>query len=111
MRLINEILNLLLGYKYRAVILKDCGVQRYWICSYIFEDTPAGRKRQERYLNTLKWQVAAHEYVETVTFRSRHGYTGQMHVERVADLPRRNGKKTYPEMFREKRTPIEGVNA
>lgn len=108
MRLINEILNLLLGYKYRAVILKDCGVRRFWICSYIFEDTQAGRKRLERYLNTLKEQVAAHEYVETVTFRSRHGYNGQMSVRMAANLPRRNMKKTYPEMFREKRTPTEG---
>ena len=108
MRLIDEILNLLLGYKYRAVILKDCGVQRFWICSYIFEDTPAGRKRLKGYLSRLKEQVKAHEYVETVSFRSRHGYTGQIHMEQVAELPRRNGRRTHPEMFREMRTPIEG---
>lgn len=74
MRLIKEILNFVLGYKYRAVILKDCGVERYWVCSYIFEDTPQGDARLRKYLEGLEESVRAHSYVETVSFRSRRKY-------------------------------------
>lgn len=76
MRLIKEIMNLLLGYKYRAVILKDRGVERYWICSYIFEDTPGGNARLNKYLQKVEASVKAHVYWETITFRSRRPYGG-----------------------------------
>lgn len=76
MRLINEILTLLLGYKYRVVILKDRGVERYWVCSYIFEDTPHGNARLKKYLDGLEESVKAHTYYETVSFRSRKPYAG-----------------------------------
>lgn len=76
MRLIKAILELLLGYKYRAVILKDRGVERYWVCSYIFEDTPEGNSRLEQYIARLEDEVKAHVYYETVSFRSRNPYAG-----------------------------------
>lgn len=103
MRLVKEIMKLLLGYKYRAVILKDCGVERYWICSYIFEDTPDGNAKLKKYLNTLEATVTAHRYYETVTFRSRRWYAGQAKVEKVKPMPRTDGRKLCPEMFREVR--------
>ena len=114
MRLVKEIMKLLLGYKYRAVILKDCGVERYWICSYIFEDTPDGNAKLKKYnaklkkyLNTLEATVTAHRYYETVTFRSRRWYAGQAKVEKVKPMPRTDGRKLYPEMFREVRIKNE----
>jgi len=76
MRLIKAILELVLGYKYRVVILKDRGVERYWVCSYIFEDTEAGRLRLRKYLERLEDGVKAHVYWETVSFRSRQPYAG-----------------------------------
>ena len=76
MKLIKEIMNLLFGYKYRAVILKDRGVERYWICSYIFEDTPAGNVRLRNYLQKIEDSVMAHTYYETISFRSRNEYGG-----------------------------------
>lgn len=88
MKLIKEILNLLLGYKYRAVILKDCGVERYWICSYVFEDTPAGNARLEKYLEDLERGVIAHTHYETVSFRSRREYGGILQ-ERIKERHRR----------------------
>ena len=104
MRLVKEIMTLLLGYKYRAVILKDRGVERYWICSYIFEDTPEGDAKLKKYLNTLEETVTAHTYYETVTFRSRRWYAGQAKVEKVKPMPRTDGRKLCPEMFREVKT-------
>ena len=89
MRLVKEIMKLLLGYKYRAVILKDRGVERYWICSYIFEDTPEGNARLKKYLNTIEVTV---------------WYAGQMHKEKVKPMPRTDGRKLCPEMFREVRS-------
>lgn len=76
MRLIKAILELLLGYKYRVVILKDRGVERYWVCSYIFEDTPEGNSRLASYIARLEDEVKAHVYYETVSFRSRNPYAG-----------------------------------
>lgn len=88
MRLIKEILTLLLGYKYRVVILKDAGVERYWVCSYIFEDTPQGNARLKRYLERLREKnVVAHEYWETVSFRSRKPY-GEILEETQKELRR-----------------------
>lgn len=74
MELIKAILTFVLGYKYRVVILKDRGVERYWVCSYIFEDTPSGNARLKKYLQALEEKVAAHVYCETVSFRSRQPY-------------------------------------
>lgn len=88
MKLIKEILNLLLGYKYRAVILKDRGVERYWICSYVFEDTPAGNARLEKYLKDLERGVIAHTHYETVSFRSRSEYGGILQ-EKIKERHRR----------------------
>lgn len=88
MRLIKEILNLLLGYKYRAVVLKDRGVERYWICSYIFEDTPEGNARLKKYLENLEASVTAHAYYETVAFRSRREYGGIL-KQSIAERERR----------------------
>ena len=88
MKLIKEILNLLLGYKYRAVILKDRGVERYWICSYVFEDTPAGNARLEKYLEDLERGVIAHTHYETVSFRSRREYGGILQ-EKIKERHRR----------------------
>lgn len=88
MKLIKEILNLLLGYKYRAVILKDCGVERYWICSYVFEDTPAGNARLKDYLDELERSVIAHTHYETVSFRSRREYGGILQ-EKITERSRR----------------------
>lgn len=88
MRLIKEILNLLLGYRYKAVVLKDRGVERYWICSYIFEDTPEGNERLGKYLRELEARVNVHTYYETVTFRSRHEYGGIL-KESIAERQRR----------------------
>lgn len=103
MRLVKEIMKLLLGYKYRAVILKDRGVERYWLCSYIFEDTPEGNTKLRQYLNTLEATVTAHTYYETVTFRSRKWYAGQVHMEKVKPIPKIDGRKSCPEMFMEVR--------
>lgn len=88
MKLIKEILNLLLGYKYRAVILKDRGVERYWICSYVFEDTPAGNARLKDYLDELERSVIAHTHYETVSFRSRREYGGILQ-EKITERSRR----------------------
>ena len=88
MKLIKEILNLLLGYKYRAVILKDRGVERYWICSYVFEDTPAGNARLKDYLDELERSVIAHTHYETVSFRSRREYGGILQ-EKISERNRR----------------------
>jgi hypothetical protein len=107
MRLVKEIMKLLLGYKYRAVILKDRGVERYWICSYIFEDTPEGNARLKKYLNTIEATVTAHTYYETVTFRSRRWYAGQVRMEKVKPIPHTDGRKSCPEMFREVRIKNE----
>lgn len=75
MRLIKEILNFILGYKYRAVVLKDCGMERYWLCSYIFEDTEEGNARLKKYLERLEENdVRAHKYITTVSFRSRRKF-------------------------------------
>lgn len=104
MRLIKEILALLLGYKYRAVILKDRGVERYWICSYIFEDTPEGDAKLKKYIEGLEAMVTAHTYCETVTFRSRRLYAGRVSMEKVRPMPRTDGRKLCPEMFTEKRS-------
>lgn len=76
MRLIKAIMELVLGYKYRVVILKDRGVERYWVCSYIFEDTAAGDERLRRYVDGLEESVRVHTYYETVSFRSRRPYAG-----------------------------------
>ena len=76
MRLIREILNLLLGYRYRAVVLKDRGVERYWICSYIFDDTPAGNKALHEYINRLEADVRTFMFYEVISFRSRNEYAG-----------------------------------
>lgn len=81
-------MNLLLGYKYRAVILKDKGVERYWICSYIFDDTPKGNARLEKYLEELERSVTAHTHYETVSFRSRREYGGILQ-EKIAERHRR----------------------
>ena len=105
MRLINEILNLILGYKYKAVILKDRGVARYWLCSYIFEDTPKGHEKLKKYLNTLEESVTANTYVETITFRSRNEYFARPEKVEII-LPSKDGRNIHPEMFKEKRTPI-----
>ena len=88
MKLIKEILNLLLGYKYRAVILKDRGVERYWICSYVFEDTPAGNARLKDYLDEVERSVIAHTHYETVSFRSRREYGGILQ-EKISERNRR----------------------
>ena len=88
MKLIKEILNLLLGYKYRAVILKDRGVERYWICSYVFEDTPAGNARLKDYLDELERSVIAHTHYEPVSFRSRREYGGILQ-EKISERNRR----------------------
>ena len=88
MKLIKEILNLLLGYKYRAVILKDRGVERYWICSYVFDDPPAVNAILEKYLEELERSVIAHTHYETVSFRSRREYGGILQ-EKIAERNRR----------------------
>lgn len=88
MKLIKEISNLLLGYKYRAVILRDRGVERYWIGSYVFDDTPVGNARLNQYLEELERSVTAHTYYETVSFRSRHEYGGILQ-EKIAERHRR----------------------
>lgn len=86
MRLIKAIMEFVLGYKYRAVILKDRGVERYWVCSYIFEDTEAGNARLKKYLERLEGEVKAHVYYETVSFRSRRPYAGNlMELRRYAE--------------------------
>ena len=89
MRLIKEILNLVLGYRYKAVVLKDRGAERYWICSYIFDDTPEGNTRLEEYLLRLEAGVSAHTHYETVTFRSRREYGG---ILRQSIAERRKGQ-------------------
>lgn len=91
MRLINAILTLILGYKYRVVILKDRGVERYWVCSYIFEDTEAGKKRLKRYLDNLEDTVKAHTYHETVSFRSRKPYAGIL-LEELRQQKKKNSE-------------------
>lgn len=88
MRLVKEIMKLLFGYKYKAVILKDRGVERYWICSYVFDDTPVGNARLNQYLEELERSVTAHTYYETVSFRSRHEYGGILQ-EKIAERHRR----------------------
>lgn len=85
MELIKAILNFVLGYKYRVVILRDRGVERYWVCSYIFEDTAAGKARLKKYLASLDESVRAHVYHETVSFRSRQPYGGLLIKEMQQD--------------------------
>ena len=101
MKLIKEIMNLLFGYKYRAVILRDRGVERYWICSYIFEDTPVGNERLKSYLQRLEEDVRAHTYYETISFRSRNEYGGiLLERERLKKTVLDNVKKGTADMRR-----------
>lgn len=94
MDLLNKILELLLGYKYKCVILKDRGVERYWVCSYIFECTPEGNRRLEEYLQRLENSVNAHTYYETITFRSRKCYTQRQEKNDILkDMRRYAGKE------------------
>ena len=77
-----------MAWKDTGVILKDCGVERYWICSYVFEDTPAGNARLEKYLEDLERGDIAHTHYETVSFRSRREYGGILQ-EKIKERHRR----------------------
>ena len=64
---------LLFGYKYRVVILKYCGVEKYGSNETIFADTPEGRMHLRDYLARLEFNVSFKK-AQVVSFRSRHMY-------------------------------------
>lgn len=73
MRLIKAILEHLLGKRYFVIILKDAGSwpYRYWASSYVYPDDEAGREALRRQIDLIRNEVRAHEYWETISFRSR----------------------------------------
>lgn len=66
-----------------------------------------GQRKVEKYLNTIEATVTAHTYYETVTFRSRMWYAGQVRMEKVKPIPHTDGRKSCPEMFREVRIKMK----
>lgn len=96
-QLINQILALILGYRYHAIILRDRGVERYWISSYIYADTPADLKQMKEKIQEIRDEVLAHTYVQTITFRSRREYGAilRQRLQQSGPQPPANNLRRY----------------
>lgn len=66
---LTEILAFLFGRKYYANIINTRGTDRYEVCCYIFHTKEEARRHRDT-LNT----TASFQFIETVSFRSRHDY-------------------------------------
>lgn len=69
MQLISEILAFIFGRKYYANIVLTRGTSNRELCSFIFHSRAEAEAHQNQLLSNLSFQ-----FVETITFRSRHEY-------------------------------------
>lgn len=70
MRLVNEILSLLLGEKYYAVVVHIRNTELYELCNDIFPATEEGIEEMQSYIERLRENKTC-EYADVVSFRSR----------------------------------------
>lgn len=66
---LTEIAAFLFGRKYYANIVNTRGTTKNEICSYIFRSKAAAYRHRDTLMTTRSFQ-----YIETVSFRSRHEY-------------------------------------
>lgn len=74
MEIINKILELILGYKYYAVVINTNGTFGNGLNYTIFTDTKKGREGLNKYLDNLGSNMS-YRAVEVVSFRSRSEYS------------------------------------
>lgn len=75
MKLLTEILAFLLGRKYYANIVLTRGTTRTELCSFIFSSRADAHTHRDSLASNLSFQ-----YIETISFRSRHQYTSDTHA-------------------------------